>query len=160
MKALVGRILRRFGYRRVLSAVSLIGGGMVAACGAFTSTTPWMVIFAVLATGGFFRSLQFSSLNTLAFADVPPARMSKATSLASTFQNVSQAFGIAFAAGVLEFAAMRHGGALTEGDFAIAFLCSGALAAASAWFAWRLPADAGHSLTRQPARSAEPAGDA
>lgn len=156
MKALVGRILRRWGYRRVVSLNALIAGVLIAACGAFTAATPWAAIFALLIVGGFFRSLQFSSLNTLAFADIEPRRMSRATSLSSTFQNVSQAFGIALSAGVLELASARHGGALQTSDFAIAFLVSGLVTASSAWFAWRLPAMAGANLVNRPDRSEEP----
>ncbi len=152
MKALAARILRRWGYRPVLFVNALLAALSVAICATFDPATPWALIIGLLVMGGFFRSLQFTSLNTLAFAEIETADMSKATSLSSTVQNVSQAFGIALAASVLELAAMRHGGSLETSDFSIAFAVAGLVAASSAWFAWRLPVSAGSNLvgTRNP----------
>jgi EmrB/QacA subfamily drug resistance transporter len=146
MKALAARILRHWGYRRVLIVNAILAAVSVAICATFDTATPWALIIGLLVMGGFFRSLQFTSLNTLAFAEIETADMSKATSLSSTVQNVSQAFGIALAASVLEIAAMRHGGALETTDFSIAFAVAGCVAASSAWFAWTLPASAGANL--------------
>ncbi len=146
MKTLAARILRRLGYRRVVSLNAALAGAFVAICAVFDPALGWPAIIATLVMGGFARSLQFTAVNTLSFADVPPERMSKGTSLASTAQNVSQALGIAFAAGVLELSALRHGGPLIAGDFAVAFCVAGLIAAVSGIFAWRLPPDAGAGL--------------
>ncbi|MGL4727722.1 MAG: MFS transporter [Bosea sp. (in: a-proteobacteria)] len=151
MKMLAARALRRFGYRKVVSINAIIAGVLVAVCGWFSPVTAWWVIVGLLVAGGFSRSLQFTALNTLSFAEVPSERMSKATSLASTAQNVSQALGIAFAAGILELSVARHGGALQGSDFTMAFVAAGLLAAISGIFAWRLPPDAGAGLVAQQA---------
>jgi EmrB/QacA subfamily drug resistance transporter len=146
MKAIAARVLRRFGFRQVVGVNAIIAGAFVAVCGWFSPASAWWVIIGLLVAGGFSRSLQFTAVNTLSFADVPADRMSKATSLASTAQNVSQAMGIAFAAAILEASTARHGGPLQDSDFTIAFILAGALAAVSGVMAWRLPKDAGAGL--------------
>src|SRR5690349_10167826 len=80
MKPLARPLLRRFGFRRALIGASLVAAVGVALPAAFTPDWPLPLIFALLALGGLFRSLQFTALNTLAFADVPTARLSAATS--------------------------------------------------------------------------------
>lgn len=146
MKTLAARILRRWGYKSVLITNGLLAAVMVAASATFSPATPWPLVMGLLVMGGFFRSLQFTALNTITFADVASERMSKATSLSSTAQNVSQAFGIALAASILELASSRHGGNLQTSDFSIAFVVAGMIAAISVWFAWRLPVGAGANL--------------
>jgi EmrB/QacA subfamily drug resistance transporter len=146
MKTLAARILRKFGYRLVVAWNAVLAGALVAFCAWFRPDTAMWVVIGLLIAGGFARSLQFTAVNTLSFADIPPERMSKATSLASTAQNVSQAMGIAFAAALLEASAARHGGALRDTDFTIGFVAAGSLAAFSGLLAWRLPADAGSGL--------------
>jgi len=83
----IGRpLLVRFGFKRVLLGTTFIGAGSIAACAAFTPRTPAVVILLVLLTGGFFRSLQFTSVNVLAYAEVERERLSHATSFAGTAQ--------------------------------------------------------------------------
>src|SRR5258708_4970454 len=65
MKTAIPTLLRRFGYRNVLTWNALIASVFVAACALFTSTTPVIVMIAVLFAGGFFRSLQFTSAMTI-----------------------------------------------------------------------------------------------
>ena len=56
----------------------------------------------VLVIGGFFRSLQFTCINTIAYADIDKRRMSRATSLVSVGQQLSISTGVAVAALVVE----------------------------------------------------------
>ena len=74
MKFAAPPILRRFGFRNVLVVNALIAGAFVALPAAFTPATPILLITVLLLVGGFFRSLQFTSVNALAFADVPRER--------------------------------------------------------------------------------------
>jgi EmrB/QacA subfamily drug resistance transporter len=143
MKTLAGRILRRFGFRRILLANSMLSGLSLACIAFITPLTPWPAIFMLLLIGGFFRSLQFTSFNAVTFADVPQERMSKATSLSSTAQNMSIALGIALGAATVEIATSWRGGVLTREDFAAAFLFTGLITTLSAFAIWRLPHDAG-----------------
>ena len=76
MKTAAPPILVRFGFRRTLSVNSVVVALLFMAYAMFRASTPHWMIYAVLLTGGFFRSLQFTSLNGLAFADVDQPRMS------------------------------------------------------------------------------------
>jgi hypothetical protein len=114
----------------------------------FQPSTPYIVIIGALLAGGFFRSLQFTSLNSLAFADLGSSTMSQATSFTSVAQQISVSGGVAVAAIVLE--TMRYSRGTNEillGDFAIALFAVG-LVSLSALFSIGLPIDAGTSLIR------------
>ena len=76
VKAAAASVLKRFGFKTVLISNALLGGAFIAACASFSVTTPFAAMIAVLLVGGFFRSLQFTSVNALAYAEVPQARMS------------------------------------------------------------------------------------
>ena len=148
MKLTAGPILRRWGFRRVLCVNAVVSSALIAACALFNASTPGVVVMVVLLVGGFFRSLQFTSLNTLGYADVEPAQMSQATSLVGVTQQLSLAGGVAVAALLLESA--RHAGSrsdLVAADFQLAFVAVGALAALSLGFYLRLAPDAGAEVS-------------
>jgi EmrB/QacA subfamily drug resistance transporter len=153
MKTTAAPILRRYGFKSVLVVNALISAAFIAATGLFTQATPHAVILAVLLVGGFFKSLQFTSINSLAYADIEPRAMSRATSFASVAQQLSMSAGVAVGALVLEIE--RHGrpdpGVHAE-DFAAAFLVVAAISAMSALVYRRLPKGAGASLSA-PARA-------
>jgi predicted MFS family arabinose efflux permease len=124
----------------------------IASIALFTPVTPHAVIFAVLVVGGFFKSLQFTSINSLAYADIEPRAMSRATSFASVAQQLSLSAGVAIGALVLEI--QRHGRldmAVQSSDFSTAFIVVGAISVASALIFMMLPKSAGASLSA-PAR--------
>ena len=160
MKSVAARIIRRFGFRRVLIVNALISSAFTAACAGFTPATPFAVMAAVLLIGGFFRSLQFTATNTIAYADVDPPRMSRATSLVSVAQQLSIAAGVAVGALAVELAVQAKGaGVITAADFRPAFLLVGAIAGASALLFWSLPPDAGASLANRAPIAAPDASD-
>jgi EmrB/QacA subfamily drug resistance transporter len=147
MKWAVPRILRRVGFRRVLTWNAAIAAIMLAACAAFNETTPVPVMVAVLLLGGFFRSLQFTSVNAIAFADVEPGRISRATALIAVGQQLSQSFGVAFGALAVETVLAVNGKtALAAADFPPAFLVVALISATSIPFFSRLPAEAGAEM--------------
>jgi EmrB/QacA subfamily drug resistance transporter len=150
MKAVAGRILRRFGFRSLLTVNAIIGGAFVAACGLFAPGLSFAIIISVLVIGGFFRSLQFTSINVLAYAEVDARRMGRATTLAAVAQQVSLAAGIALGAFIVE-TTVRHGGSTTisAADFPLAFMIVGLMSAVSAFFFWKLPSGAGEQLSRR-----------
>lgn len=156
MKLTAGPILRRFGFRRVLVVNTLVSAASLAAVALFTPGTPAMLILGVLLAGGFFRSLQFTALNALAYADVEQPEMSRATSFNAVIQQVALAAGVAFAAMVLEVSQSARGGAdLAVADFAIGFVVIAALSAAAALIFARLAPNAGaevsgHTLAAAP----------
>src|SRR5437763_13783 len=152
MKTFAARIIRRFGFRRILIVNSLIASALTGACGLFTPLTPFAVMIAVLLVGGFFRSLQFTATNVIAYADVDARRMSRATSLVSVAQQLSIAAGVAVGALAVELAVQLKGtGVITAEDFQSGFFLIGAISASSAFFFWTLRPDAGASMAhRQP----------
>jgi EmrB/QacA subfamily drug resistance transporter len=158
MKAVVPVILQRFGFRPTLVWNAIISSAFLAACAAFTPTTPVVVIMAVLVIGGFFRSLEFTCINTISYADVDHRNMSKATSLVSVAQQLSVSTGVAVGALAVELATTYSGtGHITAADFPPAFLFVGMLSMSSALFFMRLHPDAGAELAN---RSPGPTGPA
>jgi MFS family permease len=147
MKTTAAPILRRFGFRQVLVINAMVSAVFIGVPALFTPMTPHGVILLVLLAGGFFKSLQFTSVNTLAYADIEPRAMSAATSFASVAQQLSMSAGVAVGALVLEI--QRHGRADTavqSSDFITAFIAIGIISAASALIFMQLPKSAGASL--------------
>lgn len=144
MKPLVGPLLRRFGFRAVLVVNGVLAAVGVAVCALFTPAWPVASIFIVLAIGGLTRALQFTSLATLSFADVPQQKLAPATAMTGTLQQLGQALGVVLGSLSLE-AAMLATGASGPGpaEFAIAFVVAGVVVLASIPSALRLPADVG-----------------
>jgi hypothetical protein len=101
MKLSAAPILRLFGFRQVLIVNTFLCSFFMAVCALFRPTTAHGAIVAALLVGGFFRSLQFTSLNTLAYAEVTAPAMSRATTLASVGQQLSLTFGVGLGALIL-----------------------------------------------------------
>jgi len=158
MKTVIPIILRRFGFRRVLVVNSLLSATLVAACATFTPGVSFAWIVGVLIVGGFFRSLEFTSLNTIAYADVDNRHMSRATSLVAVAQQVSISVGVAIGALAVDLTLWARGHTtITAADFQPAYLTIAAIAACSFFVFARLPADAGAELARRtPAPTAGP----
>jgi EmrB/QacA subfamily drug resistance transporter len=143
MKTTAPPIIRHFGFRRVLVVNTVITSAILMAYALFTATTAHVLVILVLFTGGFFRSLQFTSLQTLAFADVPQERMSRASSLSSMGQQLSQAIGVGLAAFTLQMTLRISGAAeLTAASVGPAFVVIGVMSLLSLVFFLRLPPDA------------------
>jgi len=153
MKTSVTAILRRFGFRSVLTVNAVISAAFLGACAAFTPATPIPVMMAVLLVGGFFRSLEFSSINAIAYADVEPHRVGRATSLASVAQQLALSTGVAVGALAVDLTVrFRQSPAITADDFAPAFILVATISALAAPIFWRLSPDAGAELAdRTPA---------
>lgn len=148
MKPTAQTALRLFGFRDTLIWNGLISGVMLALCAAFRPSWPVALIYAILLVGGFLRSLQFTAYNTLAYGDVPRARMSSATSLYTAGQQLAATIGVSAGAVALEIARVFSGHA-TAGvsDFSVAFLVVGVLTLSAAPVAVLMPATAGDDLT-------------
>ena len=116
MKPATQHALRLFGFRDTLVWNGVISAVMIAICAAFRPTWPAAAIYAALLIGGFFRSLQFTAYNTLAYGDVPRARMSSATSLYVTCQQLAATIGISTGAVSLEISTALSGRACTAAD--------------------------------------------
>jgi predicted MFS family arabinose efflux permease len=152
MKTQVAAILRRWGYRNVLIVNALLSAVFSALPAAFTALTPALLVSGIFFIGGLSRSLQFTALNTISFADVPEPKLSRATSFASVVQELSGAVGVTIAALGLE-AMMRLQGttAMTPSLFPPVFIAIALLSALStAIYIWMLDKDAGSALLVTP----------
>jgi EmrB/QacA subfamily drug resistance transporter len=155
MKASAAPIIRALGFRRVLIVNAIISAAFMAVNGFFTAATPHALMFALLLAGGFFRSLEFTAINALAYADIPQARMSRATSFASVTQQVALSLGVAIGALILQGAqALRGEAYISQEDFAIAFWIVAAIGALSVISFLRLPQGAGKELAGRPGAEA------
>jgi MFS family permease len=156
-KLLVRPIIRAFGFRRVLIVNTVIGSGFLFGYSLFRPTTPHAVIFLALLAGGFFRSLQMTSINTLSYADVPPAMLSRATSLTSMAQQLSQSVGVGTGALLLYLMLALHGRAVSSAsDFSFAFAAVACISILSVPFFLKMPADAGAEVSGRAAASKLP----
>jgi MFS family permease len=148
MKASAASALQRFGFKNTLVFNCLISAAFLAANGQFRPDTPQALMLLTLFVGGFFRSLQFTALNALGYADIDHAAMSKATSFAAVAQQLSLSSGVAIAAAVVEQTRGRSLDAqIGPQDFPPAFFVVAAVTAASALVFMRLPPDAGAALS-------------
>jgi EmrB/QacA subfamily drug resistance transporter len=148
MKAAVASVLRRFGYRNVLVYNALISSAFLAACATFVQGMPFAAMIAILLSGGFFRSLQFTSINTIAYAEIEPAKMSRATSMVAAAQQLSLSTGVAVGALVVELMVrLRQSTTIAINDFPPAFLFVSLLSASAVLVFARLPHDAGAELS-------------
>jgi EmrB/QacA subfamily drug resistance transporter len=148
MKVTVQPIIRTFGFRPVLIGNAVISAAFLLGYSLFRPSTPHLLIFAGLLAGGFFRSLQMTSINTLSYADVPPGMLSRATSLTSMCQQLSQSVGVGTGALILYLLLAVHGTeTLAAADFSIAFLGVGAISMLSVPFFLRMAPDAGAEVS-------------
>jgi EmrB/QacA subfamily drug resistance transporter len=97
LKLTMPHILRRFGYRTVLVSNTIMLGVMIILFATIGSATPVWLIVLMAFTYGFFTSLQYTSMNTLAYADVNEHEAAGASTIASTVQQLAVSFGVATA---------------------------------------------------------------
>ena len=144
MKPLIRPLLRRFGFRNVLAVNVGLAAAGVGACALFTPAWPMVAIFVVLALGGLSRSLQFTSMATLSFADVPQEKLAAATAMSGTIQQFSVALGVVLGSLSLE-AGMRLTGHAAPGlfEFQLGFVVAAIVMVLSLPGMMRLARDAG-----------------
>lgn len=147
MKFGAKRIFAKIGFRRALMSGSIISAGFIAVNSLFTPMTPIWIILGFLLVGGFARSLFFTGVNALAYAEIPDEKTSQATPITAVAQQVSLAIGVALAGGVLEISSGVRGAPLALVDFHVGFIVVALVSVvAFFWFA-RLSPDAGHELS-------------
>jgi EmrB/QacA subfamily drug resistance transporter len=158
MKSITSPTLRRFGFRPVLIVNGAIGAVAIAACGLLLPGTARVLVIGVLLLAGLTRSMQFTSLNTLSFADVEDRHRGAAATLSAVSQQVSSVLGIAVATVLLNASVLAHGrAAVALADFPLAFGLVGLLALIASFGFWRLPRDAGAEVSgHRPSAPARP----
>jgi EmrB/QacA subfamily drug resistance transporter len=159
VKTLGPRILRAFGFRAVMVTNAVAASAFLAVNGLYTAQTPHWLMIGLLFLGGCLRSLQFTCINAIAYADLEQREMSAGTSLASVAQQISLSLGVTLGALALEGAAAWHGRtAIAAGDFGIAFLAVALISGTSVLAFRRLSPDAGAEVSGRRMAAAAPAG--
>ena len=95
MKVISSRVLARFGYRRILIVNTVMIGVVVSLFSLVNPATPIALIVLLGLSMGFFNSLQFTSMNSMAYADIDTPDSSMASTIASSLQQMSMSFGLA-----------------------------------------------------------------
>ena len=148
MKGATQFVLRTFGFRRVLIVNALLCGAVMMTYSLFTPTVSHTIIFLALLAGGFIRSLQFTGLNALSYADVGEGAMSSASTFSAMMQQLSLSIGAGTAALALHLTLAQRGGtALSAGDFQPAYLFIGGIVMVSAFFFVGLRQEAGSNVS-------------
>lgn len=156
LKFAAPRILRRFGFRNVLLVNSVLASSFMLLPAFFTPATPAMLMTTLLLIGGFFRSLQFTSLNALTFAEIEPEQMSRATTLTSVLQQLTLSLGISVGALVLQLSVTFHGSTMEWTSFWPAFIAIGLTSLLALIPITRLPPDAGDEVSGHKRAIADP----
>jgi EmrB/QacA subfamily drug resistance transporter len=148
MKLVAAPLLRLVGFRRVLLANTVLSALFLIGYGLFEPATPHLIIVAVFLVAGFFRSLQFTALNTMCYADAPAAMMSRATSLVGVAQQVSQSLGVGLGATALHLTlALRGESGLGPDSFDPAYAVIGLVSLLALAFFLPLAPDAGAEVS-------------
>ena len=154
LKPVTQRILTLFGYRNVLIGNTLAFGAMILSFATIGADTPVWLIVAQVFCFGLFSSMQYTSMNTLVYADVTNEESSGASTIASTAQQLSISFGVAFASLVTAlFIPDRFTSAAPQmlHGIHLAFLVLGAMTIASTAVFARLHADDGAAVSQHKA---------
>ena len=162
MKAFVIQALRRFGFRRLLIVNGVITAGTMALCALLSPATATGLVIAILFIHGAARSMEFTCLTTLAYAEIPPERMSRANGFLSAVMQLSTGMGVAIGAITLRLVAHAHGHSAAAPqlrDFHLAVLLMSLVALGPVFDSLGLPPDAGADTSghRQPQLEVNPA---
>jgi EmrB/QacA subfamily drug resistance transporter len=146
MKPATTWFLRHFRFKRIMLVSGCIALAAMLGCALLTAQTPHVVIVALLVVSGLARSMQFTSLSTLAFSDVPKPAMGGANTLFSMQQQAANACGVAIAGALLRLAPFSHGGVQTVADFQFTFVVIAVLGAIAMTDFYKVPQNAGEAL--------------
>jgi EmrB/QacA subfamily drug resistance transporter len=114
MKLSATPILRRFGFRRLMVGNTILVAGLAMVPGFFRIDTPAALMIGILLISGFLRSLQFTCMNALTYADLTAKQMSGGTALAAVSQQISMSLGVAVGATILHLVSQRMGVAISD----------------------------------------------
>ena len=148
IRLLARPILRRFGFRFIMVWNGALAAVLIGSVAAIRPSWPLSGIVGLLFVIGLFEALQFIAYNTIAYADIPPERMSAATSFYATFQQLNLTVGVCVAGWALTASMALFGRAeAVVADYGIALMSVAALSALAAPVCAQLAADAGRQLS-------------
>ena len=126
IRVLSKHLLRLFGFGAVLIGSAVAGSMALVGFTLLEPQTPRLAIAALVFVFGLIRATQFMTSNTLSYADMPGARLSRATSLGGVLQQLTVSFGVSLSAMVLGLVT-APGEALTPARFHVVFLAMAVL---------------------------------
>ena len=150
MKPITTPVLRRFGFRSVLLVNGVITAALICSFSSLAPQTPRPLIVALLFLHGLSRSMQFTTLSTLAFVDIPKPLMSSANSFLSVVVQMGMGMGVAVGAVALRFSAWMHSqqaGVPTLTDFHVAFALVSVIAVLAVFDCFGLDRNAGAEVS-------------
>nr|ELY2055201.1 MFS transporter [Cronobacter sakazakii] len=143
--------IRWFGFKKLLLINGLLNVLALLACALLTPQTPVWLILLILFLGGVFRSIQFTGISTLAFADVPSGEMSYANTLFSTATQLAVGLGVTLGAISIRLGEMISASFFNTdipgASFRLAFVMIALISLAGMFDTLRLAAHAGHSVS-------------
>jgi MFS family permease len=143
-------LMRRFGIRAVMLAAVAASAACLVGIAFLQASTPLLVLLALLTASGVFRSVGFTTYNTVAFADVPTEQMTSANTLMSTVQELGAGLGVAAGALLVRLGSAAGPAGLghdADVPYRLAFVALAVLLAAPAVEAALLPRTAGNVVT-------------
>ncbi|HEX2146307.1 MAG TPA: MDR family MFS transporter [Pseudorhizobium sp.] len=155
VKFVARRVFALTGFKMMLITAGICAAATTAANGFFTPDTSHALIIAFLVMSGLCRSFFFTGSNALSYSEIDDAQASQATSIASVLQQVSLAFGVAFAAVILEMSSLLSGSHLQLADFHLAFFLVAGLSLLAILPLIRLEPDAGAAVSGHRRRRVE-----
>ncbi|WP_454805917.1 MFS transporter [Paraburkholderia fungorum] len=150
MKPMTTPVLQHFGFRAVLVVNGLLNAATIAACATISTGIPLPLVCLILFVSGMTRSMQFTALNTVAFADIHQSAMAAANTLFSAAFQLAMGLGVALGA-----IAWRIGTVIATTDappadpFRVAFLVIAAIAVVGVWDSARLHPRAGEQVIQR-----------
>ena len=130
VRSLSRPLLRLTGFRRALVGGAVLSGAVTASFALLGAESPVWVIVLVVFVSGCVRSIQYLALNTISYADVPSAMLSRATGFGGVAQQLARGFGVAIGAALL--AIVAGAGPVATGHFRIVFVLIGLMPLLSA----------------------------
>ena len=140
-------LMRRFGIRTVVLGAIAASALCLLGIAAVTPSTPLPLLLALLMTSGMFRSIGFTAYNSVAFADIDPQRMTPASTLMSTLQELGAGLGVAVGALLVRLGEPIAGSSGPAGPFGVAFVALAVLLLIPAAEAVLLARTAGNAVT-------------
>ena len=151
MKAVTSPILHRFGFKRVMIINGVLSILSIIACIFIDPNMPISIIVAILFLNGIFRSMQFTSINTIGFADLAPGQISSASAITSASMQLGNTLGVALASLGL-VVAHKLGDAQTSSlslqDFQMSLAFIAFISFMGLVCLFRLPSNAGESIRK------------
>ena len=151
MKAVTSPILHRYGFKRVMLVNGVLSVLSIVSCIFIDSSMSLPIILLILFLNGIFRSMQFTSINTIGFADLLPNQISSASAITSTSMQLGNTLGVALASlGLVIAHNLRDAQAtvLSLADFRMSLVFIALISAVGLLCLLQLPNNAGDGIRK------------